>query len=163
PRAGRGWSAGGATRKSSPRRPDRPPSPWWAAARSARTNSRGTHTGCATSPNSTHWPGGSRAASTSSPRSTGGCAYRGPHPASASVCFLAARSPARVVASTWPGRDPADSDLYWAEKAAGFLPDVEHVIWDADESPLVYDDLLAIDDLIDEPTIGVMDRSRVLH
>src|SRR5204862_6106473 len=80
-----------------------------------------------------------------------------------SVCFLAARSPARVVASTWPGRDPADSDLYWAEKAAGFLPDVEHVIWDADESPLVYDDLLAIDDLIDEPTIGVMDRSRVLH
>ncbi|UQA92317.1 lasso peptide isopeptide bond-forming cyclase [Streptomyces halobius] len=82
---------------------------------------------------------------------------------STSVCFLAARSPAHVVASTWPGRDPADSDLYWAQKAAGFLPDVEHVIWDADESPLVYDDLLAVDDLIDEPTIGVMDRSRVLH
>ncbi|MER7348405.1 lasso peptide isopeptide bond-forming cyclase [Streptomyces aurantiacus] len=82
---------------------------------------------------------------------------------STSVCFLAARSPARVVASTWPGRDPADSDLYWAKKAARFLPDIEHVIWDADESPLVYDDLLAIDDLIDEPTIGVMDRSRVLH
>ncbi|GAU69179.1 hypothetical protein SSP35_10_02150 [Streptomyces sp. NBRC 110611] len=82
---------------------------------------------------------------------------------STSVCFLAARSPAHVVASTWPGRDPADCDLYWAEKAAGFLPDVEHVIWDADESPLVYDGLLAIDDLIDEPTIGVMDRSRVLY
>ncbi|GHG54344.1 lasso peptide isopeptide bond-forming cyclase [Streptomyces griseocarneus] len=82
---------------------------------------------------------------------------------STSVCFLAAASPAHVVASTWPGRDPADSDLYWAEKAAGFLPDVEHVVWDADESPLVYTGLLTIDDLMDEPTIGVMDRARVLH
>jgi asparagine synthase (glutamine-hydrolysing) len=82
---------------------------------------------------------------------------------STSVCFLAARSPARVVASTWPGRDPADTDLSWAKRAMGHLPDVEHVVWDAGASPLVYDDLLGIDDLLDEPTIGVMDRSRVLH
>ncbi|MFE3181773.1 lasso peptide isopeptide bond-forming cyclase [Streptomyces violascens] len=82
---------------------------------------------------------------------------------STSVCFLADRSPARVVASTWPGRDPADTDLRWAQQAARFLPDVEHVVWDADASPLVYTDLLTIDDLLDEPTIGVMDRSRVLH
>ncbi|MFH9063037.1 lasso peptide isopeptide bond-forming cyclase [Streptomyces coeruleorubidus] len=82
---------------------------------------------------------------------------------STSVCFLADRSAARVVASTWPGRDPADTDLYWAEQAMGHLPDVEHVVWDADASPLVYEDLLGIDDLLDEPTIGVMDRSRVLH
>ncbi len=82
---------------------------------------------------------------------------------STSVCFLADRSPARVVAGTWPGRDPADTDLHWAELAAGHLPDVEHVVWDADASPLVYDGLLAIDDLLDEPTIGVMDRARALH
>ncbi|MFE1437418.1 lasso peptide isopeptide bond-forming cyclase [Streptomyces sp. NPDC058739] len=82
---------------------------------------------------------------------------------STSICFLADRSPARVVASTWPGRDPADTDLYWAEQAAGSLPEVEHVVWDAEESPLVYTELLGIDDLLDEPTIGVMDRSRVLH
>ncbi|WP_432137020.1 lasso peptide isopeptide bond-forming cyclase [Streptomyces sp. bgisy154] len=82
---------------------------------------------------------------------------------STSVCFLADRSPARVVASTWPGRDPADTDLHWAEEAVRHLPDVEHVVWDADASPLVYEDLLTIDDLLDEPTIGVMDRSRVLH
>jgi asparagine synthase (glutamine-hydrolysing) len=82
---------------------------------------------------------------------------------STSVCFLADRSLARVVASTWPGRDPADTDLQWAQRAAEHLPDVEHVIWDPDASPLVYDDLLGIDDLLDEPTIGVMDRSRVLH
>ncbi|WP_431046029.1 lasso peptide isopeptide bond-forming cyclase [Streptomyces sp. P1-3] len=82
---------------------------------------------------------------------------------STSVCFLAARSPAKVLASTWPGRDPADTDLQWAEKAVSFLPDVEHVVWDADASPLVYTDLLDIDDPMDEPTIGVMDRSRALH
>jgi len=82
---------------------------------------------------------------------------------STSICFLADRSPARVVASTWPGRDPADTDLHWAELAARHLPDVEHVVWDADASPLVYEELLDIDDLLDEPTIGVMDRSRVLH
>ncbi|MFR0357701.1 lasso peptide isopeptide bond-forming cyclase [Streptomyces sediminimaris] len=82
---------------------------------------------------------------------------------STSICFLADRSAARVVASTWPGRDPADTDLPWAERAIGCLPDAEHVVWDADASPLVYDNLLGIDDLLDEPTIGVMDRSRVLH
>ncbi|HCA88120.1 MAG TPA: asparagine synthase [Streptomyces sp.] len=82
---------------------------------------------------------------------------------STSVTFLAANTPARVVASTWPGRDPADSDLRWARHAAQYLPDVEHVIWDADASPLVYTDLLSIDDPLDEPTIGVMDRARVLH
>ncbi|GHH56479.1 lasso peptide isopeptide bond-forming cyclase [Streptomyces candidus] len=82
---------------------------------------------------------------------------------STSVCFLADRSPAHVVASTWPGRDPADTDLHWAQQAARSMPDVEHVVWDADASPLVYDDLLSIEDLLDEPTIGVMDRSRVLH
>ncbi|GHF54573.1 asparagine synthase [Streptomyces mashuensis] len=82
---------------------------------------------------------------------------------STSVCFLADRSPARVVASTWPGRDPADDDLEWAKRAAAHMPDVEHVVWDAHASPLVYTDLLGIDDPMDEPTIGVMDRARVLH
>ncbi|MER6689269.1 lasso peptide isopeptide bond-forming cyclase [Streptomyces minutiscleroticus] len=82
---------------------------------------------------------------------------------STSVCFLADRSPARVVASTWPGRDPADTDLYWAKRAAAAVPDVEHVVWDAEDSPLVYTGLLGIDDVLDEPTIGVMDRARVLH
>ncbi|MFC9930327.1 lasso peptide isopeptide bond-forming cyclase [Streptomyces sp. NPDC127190] len=82
---------------------------------------------------------------------------------STSVCFLADRSPARVIASTWPGRDPADTDLHWARRAAAALPDVEHVVWDPEESPLVYTGLLGIDDVLDEPTIGVMDRARVLH
>lgn len=81
---------------------------------------------------------------------------------STSVCFLSAASGARVIASTWPGLDPADDDLVWARRAAAHLPDVEHVIWPAEESPLVYERLLEIDDPLDEPTIGMMDRARVL-
>ncbi|WP_433468699.1 lasso peptide isopeptide bond-forming cyclase [Spirillospora sp. CA-128828] len=81
---------------------------------------------------------------------------------STSVCFLAARGGARVVASTWPGRDPADEDLAWARRAAARLPEVEHAVWPAEESPLVYAGLLDIDDPLDEPSIGMMDRARVL-
>ncbi|SDY41058.1 asparagine synthase (glutamine-hydrolysing) [Amycolatopsis xylanica] len=81
---------------------------------------------------------------------------------STSVTFLAARGPAKVVASTWPGLDPADDDLAWAARAAAHLPEVEHVVWDVSASPLVYAGLLGIDDPLDEPTIGMMDRARLL-
>lgn len=81
---------------------------------------------------------------------------------STSVCFLAAAGSARVIASTWPGRDRADDDLMWAQRAAAYMPDVEHVVWAAEDSPLVYEGLLEIDDPLDEPSIGMMDRARVL-
>ncbi|MEU4690060.1 lasso peptide isopeptide bond-forming cyclase [Actinoplanes sp. NPDC023714] len=68
----------------------------------------------------------------------------------------------RLIANTWPGLDPADDDLVWARRAAARLPGVEHVVWRAEESPLVYEGLLDIDDPLDEPTIGMMDRARVL-
>ncbi|WP_242902123.1 lasso peptide isopeptide bond-forming cyclase [Actinomadura terrae] len=81
---------------------------------------------------------------------------------STSVCFLAARGEAGIVASTWPGRDPADEDLTWARRAAAHLPGVEHAVWPAEDSSLVYEGLLEIDDPLDEPSIGVMDRARML-
>ncbi|RSM78405.1 lasso peptide isopeptide bond-forming cyclase [Amycolatopsis sp. WAC 01375] len=81
---------------------------------------------------------------------------------STSVTFLAARGDAKIVASTWPGLDPADDDLTWATRAAAHLPEVEHVVWDVAASPLVYAGLLEIDDPLDEPTIGMMDRARLL-
>jgi asparagine synthase (glutamine-hydrolysing) len=81
---------------------------------------------------------------------------------STSVCFLAARGPATIVASTWPGLDPADDDVEWAGRAAAHLPGVEHVVWPAERVPLVYERLLEIDDPMDEPTIGMMDRARLL-
>ncbi|MGI8334544.1 lasso peptide isopeptide bond-forming cyclase [Actinomadura scrupuli] len=82
---------------------------------------------------------------------------------STSLCFLAAGRPgAKMIASTWPGRDPADEDLVWARRAAAHLPGVEHAVWPAEDSPLVYEDLLEIDDPLDEPSIGMMDRARML-
>jgi asparagine synthase (glutamine-hydrolysing) len=81
---------------------------------------------------------------------------------STSLCFLAAAGDAEVLAGTWPGLDPADDDLLWARRAAARLPDVAHLVWPAETSPLVYERLLEIDDPLDEPTIGMMDRARVL-
>ncbi|WP_158880512.1 lasso peptide isopeptide bond-forming cyclase [Amycolatopsis anabasis] len=81
---------------------------------------------------------------------------------STSVCFLAARSKAKIVASTWPGLDPADDDLLWAKRAAAYLPEVEHVVWPAERTPLVYGNLLEIDDRLDEPTVGMLGRARLL-
>lgn len=82
---------------------------------------------------------------------------------STSITFLAARSDARIVASTWPSLDPADEDVAWARRAAAHLPEVEHVVWPPERIPLVYDNLLGIDDPMDEPTIGMMDRQRLLE
>ncbi|GAB3001943.1 lasso peptide isopeptide bond-forming cyclase [Saccharothrix stipae] len=81
---------------------------------------------------------------------------------STSVCFLAARGNARVIAFTWPGLDEADDDLVWARRAAAHLPGVAHVTQPADQSPLVYAGLRDVDDVVDEPTIGVVDRARLL-
>ncbi|GGU70062.1 lasso peptide isopeptide bond-forming cyclase [Lentzea flava] len=82
---------------------------------------------------------------------------------STSITFLAARSDARIVASTWPSLDPLDEDVAWARRAAAHLPQVDHVVWPAERIPLVYENLLGIDDPMDEPTIGVMDRQRLLE
>ncbi|MCF6525626.1 lasso peptide isopeptide bond-forming cyclase [Streptomyces sp. JJ36] len=82
---------------------------------------------------------------------------------STSVCFLAAGSPARLLAGTRPGHDPADSELHWARQAACFLPDAEHLVWDTGAPPPALAGLLGADDLLDEPTAGLLDRDRLLH
>ncbi|XVV00166.1 asparagine synthase-related protein [Actinosynnema sp. CA-248983] len=81
---------------------------------------------------------------------------------STSICFLAARGGASVIAFTWPTLDEADDDLRWARRAAAHLPGLRHDVLPADRSPLVYAGLRQADDVVDEPTIGVVDRARVL-
>lgn len=81
---------------------------------------------------------------------------------STSICFLAARGGASVIAFTWPTLDEADDDLRWARRAAAHLPGLRHDVLPADRSPLVYAGLREADDVVDEPTIGVVDRARVL-
>ncbi|WP_131767047.1 lasso peptide isopeptide bond-forming cyclase [Candidatus Protofrankia californiensis] len=81
---------------------------------------------------------------------------------STSVCFLADRSPARLVAYTGIGRDPGDDDLEWATRAMGDLPNAMHEILPRNELPLVYDGITAADEQLDRPFIGIIDRAKML-
>lgn len=80
-----------------------------------------------------------------------------------SVCFLTAHSPAEVLACTWSGHDPADTNLPGAESSIEQLPGVERVVWPAKRPPLLYSDLLNFTAASDEPTLSVLDRVRALE
>lgn len=81
---------------------------------------------------------------------------------STSVCFLAARGAAELVAYTTIGLDPGDDDERWAMRAIAALPDVRHQIRPSDELPLVYEGIATADDQLDRPFIGVIDRAQML-
>ena len=70
---------------------------------------------------------------------------------STSVCCLAARQEAKVVAYTAATRDPLADDVAWAARTVAGLGNVEHHVIPAEEMPLVYQGLLAMDDQLDEP------------
>src|SRR4029453_17343503 len=65
---------------------------------------------------------------------------------STSICCLAAREEAKVVAYTAASPDPLADDADWAVRTVAGLGNVEHHIVSAEEIPLVYHGLLATDD-----------------
>ncbi|SDO07144.1 asparagine synthase (glutamine-hydrolysing) [Streptomyces sp. cf386] len=73
---------------------------------------------------------------------------------STSLCFLAARGPARLLALTVVGADPANDDLAWARRAAAHLPDTEHLTLPTGELPPHYTGVLRAGDGVDEPALG---------
>lgn len=81
---------------------------------------------------------------------------------STSVCFLAADSPAELIAYTTVGLDPADDDVPWAMKAIFALPGVGHEILPRNELPLVYQGIATAADCLDRPFIGQIDRAQIL-
>ena len=81
---------------------------------------------------------------------------------STSVCCLAARGGAKVVAYTADGRDPMGDDVAWARRTVAGLGNVEHHIIPGDRLPFVYDGLRDIDDRFDERCPAVVHRSRWL-
>lgn len=81
---------------------------------------------------------------------------------STSVCFLAAGSPAELIAYTTVGLDPADDDVPWAMRAISALPGVRHEILPRAELPLVYQGIATADDCLDRPFIGQIDRAQIL-
>jgi asparagine synthase (glutamine-hydrolysing) len=81
---------------------------------------------------------------------------------STSVCSLAARGEAKVVAYTAASPDPLADDVAWADRTVAGLGNVEHHVIPAEEMPLVYHGLLAVDDRLDEPCNATVDRDRWL-
>jgi asparagine synthase (glutamine-hydrolysing) len=81
---------------------------------------------------------------------------------STAVCCVAARSGAKVVAYTAASPDPLNDDEYWAARTVAGLGNVEHHVIPAEEMPLVYHGLRAMDDLLDEPCGAYVDRERWL-
>lgn len=73
---------------------------------------------------------------------------------STSLCFLAARGPARLLAFTLAGADPANDDPLWADRAAARLPGVEHLVLPTDDLPPHYTGLLRAGEGVDEPVLG---------
>lgn len=81
---------------------------------------------------------------------------------STAVCCLAARGEAQIVAYTGASRDPLADDVQWAARTVAGLGNIEHHVIPADEMPLIYHGLLAMDDLLDEPCAAAVDRDRGL-
>lgn len=81
---------------------------------------------------------------------------------STTMCFLAARGPAKVIASTMPTVDPADDDETWARRAAAHLPEVEHLVSPVEDLPAAQY-TTRLDDLLDEPTLAMVGRPTLVY
>ncbi|MGP3980304.1 lasso peptide isopeptide bond-forming cyclase [Streptomyces sp. KR80] len=81
---------------------------------------------------------------------------------STSVCSLAARSRAKVIAYTTDGRDPMGDDVTWARRTVTGLGNVEHHVNAGDRLPMVYEGLRDVDDHFDEPCPATVDRRQLL-
>jgi asparagine synthase (glutamine-hydrolysing) len=81
---------------------------------------------------------------------------------STSVCSLAAHAGSKVVAYTAASPDPLADDVDWAVRTVAGLGTVEHHIIPAEEMPLPYHGLGAMDDQLDEPCSAAVERERWL-
>lgn len=82
---------------------------------------------------------------------------------STSVCALAARGGAKVIAYTADGLDPLCDDLTWARRTVAALGEViDHQVLAGDRLPMVYEGLQELDDRFDEPCPAMMHPSRCL-
>jgi asparagine synthase (glutamine-hydrolysing) len=82
---------------------------------------------------------------------------------STSLCCLAARSGAEVVAFTGAGHDPLSDDVLWAERTVAALGNVEHHVVAATDVPLRYEGLQDERESLSEPCSSATNRTRYLH
>ncbi|MBT2445221.1 lasso peptide isopeptide bond-forming cyclase [Streptomyces sp. ISL-36] len=81
---------------------------------------------------------------------------------STSVCSLAARGSAELVAYTADGRDPMGDDVPWARRTVERLSGIEHHVIAGDRLPMVYEGLADVDARFDEPCPAAAFLSRWL-
>jgi asparagine synthase (glutamine-hydrolysing) len=81
---------------------------------------------------------------------------------STSVCCVAARGCAQVVAYTADGRDPMADDVTWARRTVAGLDGVEHHVIAGEQLPLVYHGLRDMNDRFDEPCPAAVHLNRWL-
>ncbi|MFF4160666.1 asparagine synthase-related protein [Streptomyces sp. NPDC001678] len=81
---------------------------------------------------------------------------------STSLCFLAARGPARLITFHWESLDPGNDDTAWAGKAAALLPHAEHVVPEASDAALWFSGLGDVPTTTDEPGLWARDSARLL-
>ncbi|MBH1937426.1 hypothetical protein I5Q34_24685 [Streptomyces sp. AV19] len=80
---------------------------------------------------------------------------------STSLCFLAAREPARLVTFRWASRDPDNDDPAWAGRAASRLPAAEHVVVGNADAPSWYSGITDAIVPTEEPGPWVRDAVRL--
>ncbi|WP_164737702.1 asparagine synthase-related protein [Streptomyces luteoverticillatus] len=81
---------------------------------------------------------------------------------STTLCFLAARGPARLITFHWASLDPGNDDTAWARKAAALLPDAEHVAPEPSDATLWFSGLGDVPTATDEPGLWARDSARLL-
>jgi len=81
---------------------------------------------------------------------------------STSVCCLAARGGANVLAFTADGRDPMGSDVVWGRRTVAGFGNIEHHVVTANHIPSVFDGLQDITDRFDEPCPATVHLNRWL-
>ncbi|MGA5898286.1 lasso peptide isopeptide bond-forming cyclase [Streptomyces venetus] len=81
---------------------------------------------------------------------------------STSVCALAARGTAKVIAYTADGLDPLCDDVTWARRTVAGLDGVEHHTLAGDRLPMVFEGLRDVAERFDEPCPAMMHPSRCL-
>ena len=82
---------------------------------------------------------------------------------STTLCCIAARTRADLLAVTVTGMDPANDDATWADTAARELPGLERIVLGPDEGPAQYADLRGSGRILDEPFSGVRGQAQLAH
>ncbi|MGY0459568.1 asparagine synthase-related protein [Kitasatospora sp. cg17-2] len=81
---------------------------------------------------------------------------------STSLCFLAARTGAPLLTTTWQALDPANEDSVWARRAAAHLPGAVHEFTAREDAPAWFAAPAGAMDRAEEPFGWVHDRVKLL-